>query len=130
MNFNLPKHVHVTIKQKQKWTPNIQIESQSLKVLESWESQSLGSPRVPGVSESQTINCIFADKPACLIIRLLFVFASDSVYDKLSQYTIQTQGRSSSSDGDDDDITGAGGRWNCIREINSLRKDHGELEAD
>ena len=97
------------------------------KVLESWESQSLGSPRVPGVSESQTINCIFADKPACLIIRFLFVFASDSVYDKLSQYTIQTQGR---SDGDDDDITGAGGRWNCIREINSLRKDHGELEAD
>ena len=52
---------------------------------------------------------------------------TDSVYDKLSQYTIQTQGR---SDGDDDDITGAGGRWNCIREINSLRKDHGELEAD
>ena len=44
---HLPKHVLVTIKWKQKWTPNILIESRSVRVL--------------GVSESQTINCTFAE---------------------------------------------------------------------
>ena len=38
---HLPKHVLVTIKWKQKWTPNILIESRSLRVSESWESRSL-----------------------------------------------------------------------------------------
>ena len=55
----------------EKWTPNIQIESQSLEVSESWESQSLGSPGVlgvlgvSGVSESQTTNCTFARSTSC-----------------------------------------------------------------
>ena len=34
--------------------------TQNPRVLKSWESQSLGSPGVFGVLESQTMNCTFA----------------------------------------------------------------------